>query len=678
MTIPRTTKTIDAPALRRATLHDAGLEIRVDSYDEAANTIEVCWTTGATVRRFDWRNDQYYDEELVVSQNAIRLERLNSGAPLLNSHGTWDLRRILGAVVKGSVRIQGGKGYALVRLSQAEDVRPEIQRIREGSAPNISVGYRIHRVEKIENGEGAIATWRVVDWEPYEISSVTIPADAGAQVRTDPAVETNPCVLVGEADERTEEPATTTTRAASRAANQKAPHMADDIETADEEVPRNATLKERRRAAKIGELADQFGMREFGAEHLNAGTSVDHFRTLILDKLVDKQEREGGPVAGRHILGQSARATVAGATDAERRADAATTALLHRSSPAQFTMTEGAREFAGLTLMEMARDFLEAHGVSTRGMSKNEIAERALAAGIRAGGMMSTSDFPMILANVANKTLRAAYEAAPQTWRPLVRVTTTPDFKEVTRAQLGEAPAFEKVREGGEFKRGSIGEAAEKYKVETYGKVVAITRQAIINDDLDAFTRLPRAFGVQAASLESDLVWSQITSNPVMGDGTTLFHAAHKNIGTAAPISVDSVGAGRKMMSMQTGLDGKTRLNISPAYIVVPRNAELVAEKLITDITPAKTADVVPASIRKLQVISDPRLDDASPFNWYLATDGSLVDLIELAYLEGNQGVYTETRTGFDVDGVEVKVRLDVGAKVIDWRGLHKNPATSL
>ena len=678
MTIPSPSKTIDAPALRRATLHDVGLEIRADSFDEAANTIEVCWTTGAKVRRFDWRNDQYYDEELVVSQNAIRLERLNSGAPLLNSHGTWDLRRILGAVVKGSARISGGKGYALVRLSQAEDVRPEIQRIREGSAPNISVGYRIHRVEKIENGEGAIATWRVVDWEPYEISSVTVPADAGAQVRADPAAETNPCVLIGETDERAEEPATSTTRAASRAANQKARSMADDIETLSEEVPRNQTRAERHRAVQMRKLADQFGFREFGDAHVEAGTSLEQFRTLMLDQLVDRQEREGGPTAGRHILGQSARATVAGATDAERQAEAATGALLHRSAPNQFPMTEGSRQFAGLTLMEMARDFIEANGVNTRGMSKNEIADRALAAGTRAGGMMSTSDFPMILANVANKTLRAAYEAAPQTFRPLVRVTTTPDFKEITRAQLGEAPAFEKVAEHGEFKRGAIGEAVEKYKILTYGKIVGITRQAIINDDLDAFTRLPRAFGIQAASLESDLVWAQITSNPVMGDGTALFHANHKNIGTAAPISVDSVGAGRKMMSMQVGLDGKTRLNISPAYLVVPRNAELVAEKLITDITPAKTADVVPASIRKLQVISDPRLDDASPFNWYLAADGSLIDLIELAYLEGNQGVYTETRAGFDIDGVEVKVRLDVGAKVLDWRGLYKNPATSL
>uniref|UniRef100_UPI0010AA5769 phage major capsid protein n=1 Tax=Paracoccus aeridis TaxID=1966466 RepID=UPI0010AA5769 len=44
-------------------------------------------------------------------------------------------------------------------------------------------------------------------------------------------------------------------------------------------------------------------------------------------------------------------------------------------------------------------------------------------------------------------------------------------------------------------------------------------------------------------------------------------------------------------------------------------------------------------------------------------------------YLEGQQGAYIETRNGFDVDGVEIKCRLDFGAKAIDWRGLYKNPS---
>ena len=156
----------------------------------------------------------------------------------------------------------------------------------------------------------------------------------------------------------------------------------------------------------------------------------------------------------------------------------------------------------------MARGWLEAEGVRVRGLSRDEIATRAL---------HSTSDFPAILAGVTNKTLRNAYETAPRTYPAIARRTTVADFKLVHRLQLGEAPQLEKVNQSGEFKRGTIGEAQETYRIETFGKVIGITRQVLINDDLDAFTRVPALFGTSAATLESDVVWGIFTVEP--GDG---------------------------------------------------------------------------------------------------------------------------------------------------------------
>ena len=75
-----------------------------------------------------------------------------------------------------------------------------------------------------------------------------------------------------------------------------------------------------------------------------------------------------------------------------------------------------------------------------------------------------------------------------------------------------------------------------------------------------------------------------------------------------------------------------------------------------------------------LEPISEPQLDAASETAWHLAASPNQIDTIEYAYLEGQQGAYIETRNGFDVDGVEIKCRLDFGAKAIDWRGLYKNP----
>jgi HK97 family phage prohead protease len=161
-------------------LRDA--EVRAGSFDEGSNTIDVIFTTGATVRRVSWMEGEF-DEELVVDAKSVRLDRLNSGAPFLDTHGQWSLEDVIGSVVRGSANIKGGKGYAKILLSNAPDAADRVARIKEGTVSNISVGYRIHAVEKTER-EGRTALHRVIDWEPWEISAVPIPADPGAQVRS--------------------------------------------------------------------------------------------------------------------------------------------------------------------------------------------------------------------------------------------------------------------------------------------------------------------------------------------------------------------------------------------------------------------------------------------------------------------------------------------------------------
>lgn len=434
-----------------------------------------------------------------------------------------------------------------------------------------------------------------------------------------------------------------------------------------------AVRADRERSATITDIGRRSGLPQEQIDTAIAdGTSVEAFRIRGFDHMSTASE------ALR--TGQGTRAQIIGQGDDEKRGAAIENALLHRYDPRGVQLTDHAREFRGLTLLEIGSECLEARGVKTRGMGKHERAQAMLQMrseaseiALRSGGGMTTSDFPNILANVANKTLRMGYQAAPQTFRPLVRVVTVPDFKPVSRVQLGEAPRLEKVNERGEFKRGKMGDAAEKYAVSTYGKIVAITRQVIINDDLDAFTRIPRSFGVAAANLESDLVWGEITGNPLMADGFALFSPEHANLGAGGAITVDVVGGAREAMRNQKGLDGVTLLNVSPTYLVVPVALETKAEQFLGMIYPTKTADAVTDTMRKLKPISEPRLDAVSKTNFYVFGDPAQIDLIELAYLEGAEGLYTETRMGFDVDGVEVKVRQDVGAKVIDHRGAWRS-----
>ncbi len=169
-------KHIELPMQTRAA------ELSATSFDASDNTIEVVFTTGATVKRRSWM-DGPYDEELIVSANSVRLERLNSGAPFLDTHSQWSLKDVIGSCVPGSARLEAGKGLARIKLSSAPSDADTVAKIKEGVIRNVSVGYISHVIEKQER-DGRPPLWRVTDWEPYEISAVPSPADAGCHVRS--------------------------------------------------------------------------------------------------------------------------------------------------------------------------------------------------------------------------------------------------------------------------------------------------------------------------------------------------------------------------------------------------------------------------------------------------------------------------------------------------------------
>ncbi|VDS10818.1 Caudovirus prohead protease [Paracoccus haematequi] len=672
---------IELPALRRSA------ELAPNSVDPDARTVEVIWSAGARVRRASFFGEPY-DEELSLDPAHVRLDRLNAGAPFLKVHEIDTLDAVIGSVVPGSVRIENGRGVAQVRISERADVEPIWRDIQAGHIRAVSIGYQVHRFD-ISKPDGGRELWRAVDWTPFEISAVPVGADPAAGFRA--KGEQHDCVLHRRDAETSEgaspmtdkttpaapaddTPDTASTEeitmpddktgaaeAQTRAAETRSQPKAPKPEATDTEaIATRAREAERDRVSTIYDLAGRLNLeRSFAEDLVKRGVSVDESRRLILDQVAAKSdETRTFPHVSVPLGGRDERIT---------RRDAVANALLHRYSPTLFPLEDAARQYRGMTLLELARESLGNAGVNTRGLSRDEVATRAL---------HSTSDFPEILSAVTNKTLRQAYDAYPRTFALFCRQVLATDFKSMHRVQLGEAPQLLEVGESGEFKRGTLGESKESYKVKTYGRVVAITRQTLINDDLDAFTRIPAMYGNSIAQLESDVVWGIITANPAMADGNALFHTTHKNLaGTGAALDVGSVGAARAAMAKQTGLDKKTVLNIRPAFLIVPAALELKAEQLVAqNLVPAATSSVVPQSIRTLSPISEPRLDAASATAWYLAASPNQIDTIEYAYLEGQQGAYIETRNGFDVDGVEIKCRLDFGAKAIDWRGLYKNP----
>jgi hypothetical protein len=289
----------------------------------------------------------------------------------------------------------------------------------------------------------------------------------------------------------------------------------------------------------------------------------------------------------------------------------------------------------------------------------------------------TTSDFPELLGDVAIRALLSGYdEADSATHRVWTRESTVSDFKTQYRIAMSEAGELELVPEASEFKfqTGTLGRTAS-FKLQTFGRIFGISRQALVNDDLGGFTRLPQAFGASASRKEAEITYGMLTSNPIMSNGSALFSAEHGNLQDGAALSVASLGAARTAMRLQRGLKGQAVLNVVPRFLIVPAALETVAEQLLASLNdPAKQNDTInPAWIRALTLVVDGRLDEASSAGWYLAASPTINDTVEIAHLEGEK-VHTEERNDFDTDQYQFKARLDFAACVLDWRGLVFNP----
>jgi hypothetical protein len=335
--------------------------------------------------------------------------------------------------------------------------------------------------------------------------------------------------------------------------------------------------------------------------------------------------------------------------------------------------TDESRQAYQMTCLEMCRSYLGSRGVDTLGMSKNQIVQRAF---------HSTSDFPQLFANVANKTLLAAYAEEPQTWAPLARQRNLPDFKQVTDLQLAGQIVPEKILEGGEYKSGTLTEGKATWNLATFGKRIAVTRQAIINDDLDSLSRVPELLGRGCRLLESNMVWELLTTGAsgsiVSLDGQALFHSSHNNTisGSTTVISIAGMDAAKVKLRKQTDLAGN-RLNLAPAFLVVPPELETTALQFLfptgyapTSLTGSSGPNPFASGV---QLIVEPRLSDDSNAFWYLTSAPNRVEMITYGYLAGEAGPTITTTEQRNPDGVELLVRMDFGCTLSDYRGFVRS-----
>lgn len=431
-----------------------------------------------------------------------------------------------------------------------------------------------------------------------------------------------------------------------------------------DEIRSAAVAAERQRCSDIRAEFKHFknhdGMDEVLAACLNDGdcTARDAGQRILA-----RMGRDAFPVGATHIE------SVVGTSQDSRGKDfqeACSQSLLIRAGVRVSNPSPMVRDVERLNITAMAENILSMNGKRTHGFGRADIIKAA----------MGTSDFPALLANTAGKALQQGYENEPTTHQIWTGEKEVADFKEQSFAALSEAPGLLEVAELGEYIHGIFGEGVEKFSIKTFGRVLQISRQALINDDLQAFTAMPAAFGSSARRKEADIVYAKLTGAPVMADGDTLFHANHGNLASVgAALSLSSLGEARAAMRRQKGIAGTSHIDPQPRFLIVPVALESTAEAMLNSLVLyGATNDTNNLQwIRNLTLVADPRLDDVSETAWYLAASPNQIDTIVRAYLAGQARPYYEENLEFLVDAMSIKSRLDFGCGVIDFRGLYKN-----
>ena len=621
---------------KRSVLGNYCRETTIDQVDSDNRTVELSFSSETPYGRW------FGDEILCHDEECINLERFSNGlGTVLFNH---DRDAVVGHIEK--VWLEDNRGKALVRFDTDEQSETIFQKVQSGTLQGVSVGYAIYRYEVLEdedtkstNGRFNGPAYVVTDWEPLEISIVAVPADPTVGVGRS-AEEIHTSIDTQEDNTRMDQEKTLEVQEV------KSTPVENGLTQADLQ---KAMEQERKRTSEITALFRDFDV-EGADEAIVMGVSVDEARAMVMDQL--RARNKGVSVT-------------MGEAESDKFRAAAQDAVLMAAGIPVADAAPGAQELRGHSMVELAREALQREGLKANFGDNMELARAAI---------NSTSTFPAIMSNLANKSVMVGFNEAETTYQIWAGKGSNRDFKEAARVALSEAGNLELVPEGGQFQQDFLGEASARTKVATYGKLFSLTRQAIINDDLGLFSKIATKYGSAAKRLVNKMVYAQLTGNVKMQDNIALFDTKHGNVaGTGEALSVKAIAKAITAMRRQKGITGDATLNITPKYLVVPPELEMTAYQIVnsTAAVDGVNSGVVNPYKGRFVVVADAELTD--PDAWYLVADASQHDTIEVTYLNGVETPRLETRQGFDVDGIEYKVAFDCGVSALDFRGVFKN-----
>ncbi|MFH1033592.1 MAG: hypothetical protein V1806_03720 [Pseudomonadota bacterium] len=661
--------------------------------DDKTRSVEMVVASEAPVRVWDSQRWEDVDEVLLMSG----LEPMPGQVPLLDSHSRFSTANVLGSA--RDIRVEGGQLIARAFFSGAPEGERAYTLVQEGHLTDNSVGYRANASTWVEAGRTVEINGRqftgpkkvVTNWSLKEVSLTPIGADEAAKVRAanhnrQDKERTMPKELraylekLGLAKDATEEEGIRFWQEIQQRAEnpptppappegQRGHHRESDPPPAppapptppaasDDQRSEQTTQTERTRAADIVQMCRAHGIDDQTMHGmLTSNKTPDQCGREILVSLAQRSGISGGggfrPVVNfEHDERDKFRA-------------AALDGLLVRGGLPVAKPAPGHDELRGFSLKEMARESLRRAGQPTSGHDLDMV-----------GRALTASDLPNLLADVANKSVQFGWESAPETWPLWCAEGSAKDFKPGREVRLGEFDDLEEMTdEDPEYTYGSLKDAMENYEVNTYGKAIKLSRKLIIDDDLNQLVTVGQAMGESASRKVGDVAWAALIGNSNMGDGKALFHADHSNIASIAAFDVDGLGQAIQKMKAQMDLRKKRRIAVTPTFFLAPTGMYVTAEKFFgSDVigTAAEPNIKNPFTGIFLQPnrIYEPRLDDFDANVFFLA--GPRGRTVKVFFLLGNKTPYIDWENDWNTDGRKGKVRIDVGAKAMDWRGLER------
>lgn len=616
------------------------------------SSVEFILATEEPARVWDWERFDVIRE--VIAADGVTLPK-NRQIPLVDSHDRSTIENILGSV--RDIRTEGNQVIGRLYFASSEPAQRALAMVKEGHLDSGSVGYEQAESVWIPEGEAVVHNGREFTgpmlltrrWNLKEFSLVAIGADPNAKAR-----EEHNGITSREAVEQIDKEIVTMENPTKPV---EQPHTVDV-----EAIKREALAAEQTRAAKITELCARHNCADMAAEFIRSNANIESVQDKILDTIATRQPALSVAKDATIEIGKEA---------SEKFREAAADSIVMRAGMSIAKPAEGAQQMRGMSLLDVARAACESKGISTRFMGKLEILERAL----------STSDFPNILANVANKSVAIGFGAARQTWRLWAKAGNLPDFKASKRVRLSDAPEMTLNMPGEEIDQGIISDNGEEMTLKTYARKLVITRQALINDDAMLFNNLFRAFGNRAGNQLEAAAYGVLVGNAAMSDGGTLFNTTavtttggHANqASSGALISSSTVNTGMIAMGKQVGEQG-TILSLQPRYLICGFENKIPAE-ILTNSTQQTDAtynvDFNPFRGQLVAVVSG----HITTKKWFMAADPNEIDTVELAFLDGRDAptLYQAENQG-DILGRTFVGYIDYVAKALEWRSMYYNP----